>query len=316
MASTRCAYQSTASNSSWIEVSARCRSIVSVESRSSGSCSPALWAMVPSFARGSVSEGALRKSGPRARPGSTQSPAHEYRVLPGLATRCRFRREINRAPQVSSRGQSTMECRAPAIGVVLTAGVLAACSSSASKTARRRAASSTTTVLAAPARCVSPDTGKPVATRVPGVASDWTLTSFDGAQDPHALVPGADRDRGASGADGADGSGLGRVGRHEHDHDRPVRFASASARCNTAGYNVLTWDPRGFGKSTGTVEIDSAELRGPRRREDARLGRDATGVRNSTDRATRASGWPAARTAAASSSSPPPSTAGSTRSSR
>ena len=27
-----------------------------------------------------------------------------------------------------------------------------------------------------------------------------------------------------------------------------------------AGYNVLTWDPRGFGASTGTVEIDSADV--------------------------------------------------------
>jgi ABC-2 type transport system ATP-binding protein len=28
------------------------------------------------------------------------------------------------------------------------------------------------------------------------------------------------------------------------------------------GYNVLTWDPRGFGQSTGTVEIDSADFEG------------------------------------------------------
>ena len=29
-----------------------------------------------------------------------------------------------------------------------------------------------------------------------------------------------------------------------------------------AGYNVLTWDPRGFGQSTGTVEIDNAQFEG------------------------------------------------------
>jgi ABC-2 type transport system ATP-binding protein len=31
---------------------------------------------------------------------------------------------------------------------------------------------------------------------------------------------------------------------------------------NIAGYNVLTWDPRGFGVSTGTVEVDSKDFEG------------------------------------------------------
>jgi ABC-2 type transport system ATP-binding protein len=31
---------------------------------------------------------------------------------------------------------------------------------------------------------------------------------------------------------------------------------------NKAGYNVLTWDPRGFGASTGTVEVDSKDFEG------------------------------------------------------
>ena len=39
----------------------------------------------------------------------------------------------------------------------------------------------------------------------------------------------------------------------------------ASARSGAAGYNVLTWDARGFGGSGGQVEADSQGLRGPRR---------------------------------------------------
>ena len=34
------------------------------------------------------------------------------------------------------------------------------------------------------------------------------------------------------------------------------------ASLQSAGYNVLTWDPRGFGASTGTAEIDSPEYEG------------------------------------------------------
>src|SRR5262249_41942544 len=29
-----------------------------------------------------------------------------------------------------------------------------------------------------------------------------------------------------------------------------------------AGYNVVTWDPRGFGRSAGTAQVDSAEFEG------------------------------------------------------
>ena len=39
---------------------------------------------------------------------------------------------------------------------------------------------------------------------------------------------------------------------------RPTFCGSLSVTgLNSDGYNVLTWDPRGFGQSTGTIEIDS-----------------------------------------------------------
>ncbi len=83
-----------------------------------------------------------------------------------------------------------------------------------------------------------------------------------------------------------------------------------------AGYNVLTWDPRGFGESSGTVEVDSPDFEGRDTATPHRLGRRAAGRTARRARRSRAWAWSARRTAAASSSSPPRSTAGSTRSSR
>jgi len=67
-----------------------------------------------------------------------------------------------------------------------------------------------------------------------------------------------------------------------------------------AGYNVLTWDPRGFGASGGTAQVDSPDA------EAATSGRSSTTSRasprpSSTGPTTRGSAWWAARTGAASS---------------
>ena len=72
------------------------------------------------------------------------------------------------------------------------------------------------------------------------------------------------------------------------------------------GYNVLTWDPRGFGASTGVATVDSVdhEARDVQALLDWLADPARGGARRRT--ATRESAWSAARTAAASSSSPPP----------
>ncbi len=40
------------------------------------------------------------------------------------------------------------------------------------------------------------------------------------------------------------------------------QFTIRIASLGDAGYNVLTWDPRGFGESTGTVTVDSPDNEG------------------------------------------------------
>lgn len=90
---------------------------------------------------------------------------------------------------------------------------------------------------------------------VPGVASDFDLTSFDGTvirihwfPDPSA--------HGAARPTVLMGPGWGSPG----DTDTAqagIQGALSIAQLWQGGFNVLTWDPRGFGQSTGAAEVDS-----------------------------------------------------------
>lgn len=147
------------------------------------------------------------------------------------------------------------------VGTSLLVAVLAACSSSASKSSTTPSTAKDATAVTAP-KCVPPDTGGTVAvTRVAGTPSDWTMAAFDGAQIRLHWFP-------APGATGAApkptvlmGPGWGLAG--DMKGGSTVLFGALSVDgLNQAGYNVLTWDPRGFGKSTGTVEVDSKDFEG------------------------------------------------------
>ncbi len=94
-----------------------------------------------------------------------------------------------------------------------------------------------------------------------GSASDRDITSFDGTTirahwfpvgdgKPHATVlmgPGWSLPGDTSTTDGGAAQLLGALG---------------IPALHKQGYNVLTWDPRGFGASGGTVEVDSADAEG------------------------------------------------------
>jgi len=136
----------------------------------------------------------------------------------------------------------------------VVAGALTACtSSSASPTTT---ASGATTVTS----CSRPVPPTPVpATAVAGSTTDWNITSFDGtvirahwfpasAYDPSAGAgprPTIVMGPGWSLPGDTDTSGQGILG------GDPLKDLLA------AGYNVLTWDPRGFGRSGGLAEVDS-----------------------------------------------------------
>ena len=158
------------------------------------------------------------------------------------------------------------------LGVLLVAtGMLAAgCSSSSSKAASPHGstADSATTTTRAPGgaytrpACHPKATARVAATRVPGSTSDYDVVSFDGTRVrvhwfPLHLPAGKTAPTvlkgpgwGQPGDVNAAGSGYGLFG------DLGIHAL------NSAGYNVLTWDPRGFGASGGTVESDSADFEG------------------------------------------------------
>lgn len=96
------------------------------------------------------------------------------------------------------------------------------------------------------------------ATPVPGVPSDWTITSFDGTQIRAHWFPVA----GATAAHPAPtvlmGPGWGTSGDTDQTGSGQALLGGIDiSALHGAGYNVLTWDPRGFGHSTGLAEVDS-----------------------------------------------------------
>ncbi len=144
--------------------------------------------------------------------------------------------------------------RCGALALVLAASGLAACSWSSSS-----AASPTT--AASGGTCQPPANWRSTtATAVSGSPSDVDVTSFDGTKirvhwfpDPSAggqvrptvlMGPGW----GASGATDTSQAG--------------IQGALSIGALWQGGFNVLTWDPRGFGKSAGEAEVDSPNFEG------------------------------------------------------
>lgn len=139
---------------------------------------------------------------------------------------------------------------------LVLAGVLAGCSSSSS---------SATTSTAPPSTASTTSCRRPVvpvhAVPVSGVPTDWNVTSFDGTvirahwfpvsvYRPHESAgphPTVLMGPGWSLTGDTDVTGAGLLG------GIPIRDLL------DAGYNVLTWDPRGFGGSGGLAEVDSPD---------------------------------------------------------
>lgn len=114
--------------------------------------------------------------------------------------------------------------------------------------------------------CHVADTAPPSSTgpaRAFGVSGDTTVTSFDGTKLVVHFFPLPGLTTGHTAPTVMMGPGWGSGG--DTSVTGPDFVAAGGISIKTlhdAGYNVLTWDPRGFGKSSGTVEVDSPDYEG------------------------------------------------------
>lgn len=139
----------------------------------------------------------------------------------------------------------------------------AACSSDDGDDVGATAATTTTAAeQSAPVtnECDRPDEDAPEVVPVDGIESDRTMTSFDDTEIRFHWFPTDD-----VGDDGAPvvlmGPGWGQAGDTSAE-GAPLFGALGIGSMNDRGYHVLTWDPRGFGESTGQAQVNGPETEG------------------------------------------------------
>src|ERR1700742_215395 len=91
-------------------------------------------------------------------------------------------------------------------------------------------------------------------------ARDATVTSFDGTQIQLSFLPAAGGGKHPTVLEGHGWAGS-RDTNPESNSDATTGNVGVGA-LRKAGFNVLTWDSRGFGNSGGTVEVDSKDFEG------------------------------------------------------
>jgi ABC-2 type transport system ATP-binding protein len=90
---------------------------------------------------------------------------------------------------------------------------------------------------------------------------DWDIVSFDGTVIRAHWFPVADASADSPAPTVLMGPGWGSAGDVDVEGDGTAGTVSIGMLLD-AGYNVLTWDPRGFGESGGEAQIDSPEFEG------------------------------------------------------
>ncbi len=155
------------------------------------------------------------------------------------------------------------------VALLAAACIVGAGCSSSSKTASPAPSSTTTasatstTVAGGPhtrPACTQKQTAPVTATPVPGSTSDYDVTSFDDTLIRAHWFPLSTTSKAPT---VLKGPGWSLPGDTNTTSTNFGLFGDLSiSALHQAGYNVLTWDPRGFGQSGGTVESDSPDFEG------------------------------------------------------
>src|SRR5437763_7291525 len=102
-------------------------------------------------------------------------------------------------------------------------------------------------------------------TAAPALARDVTVTSFDGTKINAHFYPGKGVDAQHPAPTILEGPGWSSPGdtspNNQGSFEAPFGIVNIDVLINH-GYNVVTWDPRGFGQSGGTVEVDDPRYEG------------------------------------------------------
>jgi len=94
-------------------------------------------------------------------------------------------------------------------------------------------------------------------------ARDTVVTSFDGTRIVTHFFPAANLRPGAKAPTVLFGPGWAQAGENDPESESEGLFGSIGpGPLRRAGYNVLTWDPRGFGQSGGVASADGPEKEG------------------------------------------------------
>lgn len=109
-----------------------------------------------------------------------------------------------------------------------------------------------------PVSCDRPVTDPPKTTRVAGSKSDVDVISFDGTRIRAHWFPLPSGEKAPTVLMGPGWSLAGDTNTESTDLPTEMNVVSIVS-LRKAGYNVLTWDPRGFGASDGTVMVDSID---------------------------------------------------------